>query len=72
MKTTLESIFTSVYIDLNINEVRIDKVLGSNLNSLGHDKIQKLARLANLLEVARNSLLDITSDLTETEKKHLM
>jgi hypothetical protein len=72
MKTTLESIFTSVYIDLNINEVRINKVLGSNLNSLGHDKRQKLARLANLLEVARNSLLDITSDLTEPEKKHLM
>ena len=72
MKTTLESIFTSVHIDLNINEARIDKVLGSNLNSLGHDKIQKLARLANLLEVARSSLLDITSDLTETEKKRLM
>ena len=72
MKTTLESIFRSVGMDLGINQARIDRVLRSGPVSLGTNKMQKLARLSDLLEVVNDSILEITSDLTDVEKKHLM
>jgi hypothetical protein len=72
MKTTLESIFRSVGIDLGVNRARLDRILMSGPASLGEDKIQKLARLSDLLEVVNDSILEITSDLSDVEKKHLM
>ena len=72
MKTTLESIFRSVRIDLGINQTRLDRIVMSGPTSIGTDKMQKLARLSDLLEVVNDSILEITSDLSDVEKKHLM
>jgi hypothetical protein len=72
MKTTLESIFRSVGMDLGINQARLGRILMSGPASLGTDKMQKLARLSDLLEVVNDSILEITSDLSDVEKKHLM
>ena len=59
-------------MDLRINQARIDRVLRSGPASLGTNKMQKLARLSDLLEVANDSILEITADLTDVEKKQLM
>ena len=68
MKTTLESIFLSVGIDLGVNHLRLQRVITSEAGVLTEEKKQELSRLCRLFQVANSSLVRLRSELTEEEK----
>jgi len=68
MKTTLESIFRSVGMDLGVNHLRLQRLIALESGPLTEEKKQELSRLCRLFQVANSSLVRLRLELTEEEK----